>query len=133
MTNFVTDRLVITKKILELANPLYSPSDLKNVYKTWWRSKSSGYGLRLSHEGMLFFEATQIEHWDVDISKDRNYFSQFRYHLALNKSLNCPFYVYLSENAKNASYVRLYDSRVFVLITLHGSLKQFLDSFNKNK
>lgn len=96
----------------------------------WWFTGRSG-GLRLTEEGDRIFRLAEIEYFECPIgSINYNYYG---FVLDLNKKMTCPYYLglYIDEKKqllKGEPIIRLYDSRVAVMVNLYGSLKEYLDS-----
>lgn len=119
MTKFVRDRGLITKKILEIRNPDYNTADYDTALLTWWTNIRSSGGLGLTYNGFVAFHEAGIEHWDLEA--DKAYFSTFKNRLRLDRLFPTPYYQW-------GAKVRIYDSRVFVMVQLHGGLAGYLDS-----
>lgn len=124
MSNFVLDRKIITKKVLDIANPDHTEQDLETAMKLWWANIREGGGLGLSKVGVIYFSLAKLEHWDIAISNHLELFKKFKYQLMLSRKMPCPFYL----NLKTAPYIRIYDSRMVVLINLYGNLLAYLDT-----
>lgn len=129
MSNFVLDRKVIVKKILDNINTDYNQEDIKTAMKSWWTNIRENGGLRLSHTGSIYFSMAGLTHWDIDITKNKNLFKKAKYQILLGTRLPTPFYLH----SKTTPYIRIYDSRIVVLINLHGGLLPYLDTLSQIK
>ena len=99
----------------------------------WWTTGRSSSGLRLSEEGRDAFELAEIEYYEypVYLTKDQQKdFSIKKFTLDLGKKINCPYYIGLKNKKKNSAYIRVYDSKVAMLISLYGNLIDFLYTNN---
>lgn len=105
----------------------YTPEDF--ISKWWYTGRSAG--LRLTEEGDRVFRLAEIEYFEYPVGQlDYNYYG---FVLDLNKKMTCPYYLGLNihnkkQLTKGEAIIRLYDSRVAVMLNLYGSLKEYLDS-----
>ena len=98
-----------------------------NAMKKWWKNPSRDSGLRLSDIGDNEFRRANIEFSDHYVDKIKK--SYYSFVIELSKKIKCPYYIYVSKNKEgNTPYIRLYDSRIAVLLTLYGDLESYLNS-----
>lgn len=88
----------------------------------WWQTGRQD-GLRLSDAGNDAFKLAEIEYFDFEFKQDKPQ-SWHSFLLEINKKMKCPFY--LGKDKK--PYIRLYDSKIAMLLTLYGSLNDYLES-----
>lgn len=108
-----------------------SPTD-KLIFD-WFVTGRAGQGLRLTDAGKVVFEYAKIAHYDFDFtpSKATNNASGWgKFTLILDKKVKCPYYigVKLLENGKKQPYIRLYDNKIAMMMTLYGDLQSYIES-----
>lgn len=124
MISYITSKEEITKKVL----PLTDSTEISNfdyAMKTWWVNIRNTGGLCLTTLGDQMFAQAQIEHYDL-IAGWTSFNGNMAAALMLDRKMPCPYYLYFSNKQK---FVRVYDSRVAMMITLQGGVEKFL----KNK
>lgn len=100
----------------------------KLVFRWWWTGRSTE-GLRLSEEGMTVFSQLDIEYFDFDfpLSAEAHVFIG----VTLGKKISCPYYIGFKNRLYKSAYIRIYDSKIAMLITLYGGLKDYIESNKK--
>ena len=121
MTRFETDKAVIVSAVLKLL-PEDENINHKTAMLTWWSNIRNRGGLGLSHTGDQMFQWAELESYEFEIG-DTNSLGNLAVAMMLNKKMLCPHYFY-SNNRKR--YVRVYDSRIAMLITLCDSIDEYL-------
>jgi hypothetical protein len=118
----------ITQKIY---NSLPSDSPYKNqsldkLNSSWWWTKRSTEGLRLTEEGMNVFKSLELEYFDFDfpLSIDKH----VHVGVILGKKISCPYYIGFKSRYYKSAYIRIYDSRIAMLIALYGTLQEYLEA-----
>ncbi len=110
------------------------PSDdtpIETIIKDWWFTKS-GESLRLTAYGDLAFRHAEIEFFDVPITVTHEKWNSFI--LDCGKKLKCPFFIGIKKNkGPDGPYIRLYDSKIAVMMTLYGDIHSYLDSIKVRK
>lgn len=119
MISYITNKEEITRKILPLIDST-EISDFDYAMKTWWVNIRSTGGLFLSSLGDEMFRLAQIEYHDLTAD-----WGSMAAALKLDRKMPCPYYLYVNNKQK---FIRVYDSRVAMLITLHGSIQNFLQN-----
>jgi hypothetical protein len=53
-----------------------------------------------------------------------------KYTVILDKKVNCPYYVGINvvDNGKKQPYIRIYDHKIAMMMTLYGDFQSYLDS-----
>jgi len=129
MHNNLETKLKITQLVLQqipkdLNYDLSGRSTPFDLITKWWFTGRSG-GLRLTERGDQAFKLAQIEFYDYSVGEVSATFHSFA--LQLSKKIACPYY--LDVNTKKGSLlIRLYDSRVAMMVSLYGNLKDYLES-----
>ena len=129
MTNRQTKES-ITKAVLEqLPTTEYS---LPPVIKEWWMTKSNE-SLRLSAMGDMAFRHAEIEFFDLPFEVKQNNWHKFI--LDCSKKIKCPYFIGVNtkEGNKKTMYIRLYDSKIAVVMTLYGDIHSYLESVKVRK
>jgi hypothetical protein len=122
MISYVTNKEEITRKILPLIDST-EILDFDYAMKTWWVNIRNTGGLCLTSLGDKMFRQAKIECYDL-ILDWTNYSNAGM--LMLDRKMPCPYYIHF---ASKQNFVSVYDSRVAMMITLHGGVEKFL----KNK
>lgn len=117
----------ITEAVLAELPSVQKPLD--KVLFEWWMTASSGSSLRLSDIGDLHFRLAEIEYYQCAIQpiKKESYYS---FIADLSKKIKCPYYLGVNkvEGKKSEPYIRLYDSKIAMMMTLYGDINSYLDS-----
>jgi hypothetical protein len=122
MISYVTNKEEITRKILPLIDST-EILDFDYAMKTWWVNIRDTGGLCLTALGDKVFRQAKIECYDLILGWT-NYSNAGM--LMLDRKMPCPYHIHF---ASKQNFVRIYDSRVAMMITLHGGVEKFL----KNK
>ena len=100
----------------------------------WWQGGRSSSSLRLSEEGFNAFTKAKIAYYEFPLFSNKTDISGIlnnpsSYILSLSKKIKCPFYIMkLRKDAKTEPTIRIYDDKIAMLMTLYGSLQEYLDS-----
>lgn len=123
MTDFVVNKLTLTRKILSLITPEYSERQLEHSVATWWKNKRASGGLALTHKGDESFRLAGLEYFDISCPKQLLWQSDKL--LKLDNYFVSPYYLIYPKNL-----IRVYDSRISILIGLHGDIVSYIDSLS---
>ncbi len=129
MRNNLQAKLKITEVVLKQI-PLHMNYDLSgrstphDFLSKWWYT-GRGDGFRLTALGEQAFALAEIEYYEYPIvlSTTVNAFT-----LDLSKKINCPYYLDMGAKLSSNAKVRLYDSRIAVMVSLYGSFRDYLES-----
>jgi len=91
----------------------------------WWFTGRHGTGLRLTEEGLKAFKLADLEYYDIKFNP-LQWKSVYDLILELNQKINCPYYVHIL--TLPPYYIRLFDSKIAMMVNLYGNLKEYLDS-----
>ncbi len=100
----------------------------------WFITGRTGNGLRLSDAGMTAFNKANIAHYDFEFTPPKNAMNSSswgKYTLAIDKKVNCPYYVGVKQDSitqKKQPYIRLYDNKIAMMMALYGDFQSYLDS-----
>lgn len=129
MSNLKSLKHKITETVLAeipKSHRIYHELPIEDVIFKWWFTGRQD-GLRLTDEGLTAFQLADITFYDYDFMQDGQSYHSFI--LELNKKIQCPYYLGVNKKDKSKSfYIRLYDSRVAMMLGLYGNLKEYLQS-----
>jgi hypothetical protein len=134
MTDRKTLKQIITEAVLaELPENHSIDSTADSLMTRIWASGRQD-GLRLTEYGDFIFRMAEIEYYQCDF-KLRNGISDHAYLLEINKKIKCPYYLGVNkvEGKKKQPYMRLYDSKIAMMIELYGDILTYLDSIKVKK
>lgn len=105
----------------------------------WFVTGRAGEGLRLTDAGKVAFERAKIAHYDFDFTLPSDYRKLnaikivngwAKFTLVLDKKVKCPYYIgtKLVDKGKKETYIRFYDHKIAMLVTLYGDLESYLES-----
>lgn len=124
----------ITVKVIEQlpeAMRMFTPDE---CLRRWWQTGSSGTALRLSEMGDTMFRVAEIEfyQYDFDVKLEEGWHG---YILDMSKKLKCPYYLGVTkqQGKKNKPYIRLYDSKIAMMVSLYGNIDDYLKSVRTGK
>jgi hypothetical protein len=103
----------------------------KLLFKWWMTGRQDG--LRLTDVGDLAFRTAEIEfyQYELKIQPETQYHA---YILELNKKIKCPYYMGLNKDGKKSfPYIRFYDSKIAMMVSLYGNVNEYLDSIKVKK
>lgn len=124
----ITEAVLAEIKELELY-PINSMR-FEGLMSKWWRTGRQG-GLRLSELGAAAFKAAQIEYFDYSFTVPAG-MEYYTFLSNISKKIPCPYYIGARNETraeKYQPYIRIYDSKVAMLISLYGSnLQEYLES-----
>lgn len=129
MNDRATNKKHITEAILaELPEKHRLDSSADELMVRIWASGRQD-GLRLTEYGDFIFRMADIEYYQCDF-KLRDGMSDHAYLLEINKKIKCPYYLGVNkiEGKKKQPYMRLYDSKIAMMIELYGDIITYLDS-----
>ena len=125
---------IITEAVLaELPNNHTVDSSADSLMMRIWVSGRQD-GLRLTEYGDFLFRMAEIEYYQCDF-KLREGTSEHAYVMEINKKIKCPFFLGVNkiEGKKKQPYMRLYDSKIAMMIALYGNIVSYLDSVKVRK
>jgi hypothetical protein len=125
---------IITEAVLaELPNNHSVDSSADSLMMRIWVSGRQD-GLRLTEYGDFLFRMAEIEYYQCDF-KLREGTSEHAYVMEINKKIKCPFFLGVNkiEGKKKQPYMRLYDSKIAMMIELYGNIVSYLDSVKVRK
>ena len=114
----------------------YHSMPIDQVIFKWWLTGRGGQGLRLNDEGLNMFKLAKLEHYDFDLGLDlitmhrKRIMAPEAFVQEIIKKIKCPYYlgVHKVRGAKGEPFIRVYDHKTAMMITLHGNLREYLDA-----
>jgi hypothetical protein len=112
-----------------LKHTLEPNTDVSKLYKRYWVTGRSTKNLRLTEEGKNAFDSLDLEFFEfhIDTKTERYNYDVMN----IGKKLRTPFWVGFRTRFYKSAYIRIYDSKIAMLITLYGSLNEYLNSIKK--
>lgn len=134
MTNRKSVKQQITEAVLAeipRSHRIYHELPIEAVIFKWWFTGRQD-GLRLTDEGVTAFQLADIEFYDHEFSQEGQSYHSFI--MSLNKKIKCPYYLGVNKKDKQKSfYIRLYDSKISMMVKLYGTLEEYLNSIKEKK
>ena len=125
------NKQVITRNVLlELAQEDKTNPSLEEAMKDWWINTRRSGGFRLTDKGNKAFEEARIEVWTISTWKSQpigvplrdEVMSAYKIASLTDKILEKPYYFTRKRE------VKVYDESEAVMISLYGSLEDYLES-----
>jgi len=112
-----------------LKDKLEPNTDISKLYKRYWFTGRSTKNLRLTDEGKNAFDMLDLEYFEFHLNTTTE---KFPYHMVnIGKKLKTPFWIGFRTRYYKSAYIRIYDSKIAMLINLYGSFQDYLDSIKK--
>jgi hypothetical protein len=103
-----------------------------NLLIRWWRTGRQN-GLQLTEYGDQMFRIAEIEFYQYELKLQPEIQYQ-AWVLELSKKIKCPYYIGVNKDGKkNHSFIRLYDSKIAMMISLYGNVNDYLNSIKVKK
>ncbi|NBO35936.1 hypothetical protein EBU91_00090 [bacterium] len=110
----------------------YANITVDKVLLRWWMTGRVSSGMRLTDEGKTCFEIAEIAHYDFDFNYKNK--SPQDLILELNRKITCPYYIGVNtENKVKTAYLRLYDHKIAMMLSLYGNILEYLNSIKEKK
>lgn len=127
-----TLKQTITEAVLAELPEIQEPID--KILFHWWYSANSGDSLRLTDMGDMNFRLAEIEYYQCPLKTNKKQ-GYYAFITDLSNKINCPYYLGVNkvEGQKSEPYIRLYDSKIAMMMTLYGDIHSYLDSIKVRK
>ena len=116
----------ITKAVIKQLND--DTWTLEDAMSKWWMTGRRETGLRLTDMGDLSFRYADLEFYNYDF----NVILDSGWHgfiLEMNNKIKCPYYIGVNKTTdRKQPYIRLYDSKIAIMVSLYGNINEYLDS-----
>lgn len=131
MNNRKSLKQTITEAVMAELHIEDKPVD--KIMFDWWMTGNTGEGLRLTPAGDKALRQADIEFYQCEIKIIGSTYYSFM--VELSKKIKCPYFLGTEkiEGGKATPYIRLYDSKIAMMMTLYGDLRSYLDSIKVRK
>jgi hypothetical protein len=117
-------KYTITKAVMDQLPSNNTP--FETIISDWWFTKS-GDSLRLTPQGDFNFRQAQIEYFDLPVKVKK--INWYKFLIECNKKIKCPYYFSVNKDAESKEpFVRLYDSKIAMMLALYGDIESYLES-----
>jgi hypothetical protein len=127
MNNGLLKQKIVNAVLKQLPEQLRIPEDEAMI--SWWLNIRKDGGLRLSDVGDQVFKMAGIEFFEFPMDPDTHE-SWVHVMIDLNNKVKCPYHITLI--SKKLPTIRIYDSKIAMMIGLYGNIFEYLKSI-KNK
>ena len=127
MTERKSLKRIITEAVLAQLPDQHT--DIEQIMSEWWMTGRQE-GLRLTAQGDVYFKLAEIEFFDCPMDKIPAG-TWYSFILEINKKIKCPYYLHVYnkvEGKKGEPYVRIYDSKIAMMLSLYGDIHSYLES-----
>jgi len=120
---------LITNAVVKQMPEGWTDWTTEEAIKKWWQTGARGDSLRLTEIGDVAFRLGEIEFYEYEFTAKIEG-SYHNYILDLSRKIKCPYYlgVTKSEGKKNRPHIRLYDSKIAIMVSLYGNIDSYLKS-----
>lgn len=99
---------------------------IETIVSDWWFAKS-GDSLRLTPQGDKMFREAEIEFFDLPVKVKKT--NWYKFLTECNKKIKCPYYFSATKGTEaKEPYIRLYDSKIAMMLALYGDIESYLES-----
>lgn len=135
MTKRLIKKQITTAVLKNLPERLQDSQTVEEAMNKWWLNIRNEGGLRLSDLGDSMFRTADIEFFDYDITpgEDSTWGASknwLNFVLELNNKIPCPYYIH---KQNGVAKIRIYDSKVAILISLHGNIFSYIKATKSRK
>lgn len=126
------NKKLYTKKIYDIlpSDNIYKKNSIDKLLFLWWSTGRNSENLRLSDDGNMAFENVNIEFFEYPLfskQEDIQKIKSARFTVDIGKKIKCPWYLGFKNGNKKTAYIRIYDSKTAMLVTLYGSILEYLN------
>jgi hypothetical protein len=117
-------KYTITKAVMDQLP--YNNTPIESNISDWWFTKS-GDSLRLTPRGDFTFREANIEFFDLPVKVKKT--NWYKFLTDCNKKIKCPYYFSVNKDGESKEpFVRLYDSKIAMMLALYGDIESYLES-----
>ena len=99
---------------------------IETIISDWWFTKS-GDSLRLTPQGDIKFKEAEIEYFDLPVKVKKT--NWYKFLTECNRKIKCPYYFSVNKDAESKEpFIRLYDSKIAMMLALYGDIESYLES-----
>lgn len=127
------DKITITNIVynnLPIENP-WKDITIEKCTFSWWATGRASTSLRLTEEGKNAFDLAEIAYYEYPLINNEDDLEKLKltgFTIKLGKKLNCPFYLGLKNRLYKSAYIRLYDSKIAMMINLYGNFYEYFNN-----
>jgi hypothetical protein len=112
--------------------PEHIKINLDDASKHWFVDFRKEGGLRLSDAGDLAFRTADLEFFDFPFTVKDLPDGLSKGLVRLSKRMKCPYYLGTKKvDGKVTGFVRIYDSRIAMMINLYGNFASYIESLRE--
>jgi hypothetical protein len=123
-----TKRLITGAVLAQLPE---QDSPVEDIIFEWWMTGRQE-GLRLTATGDTAFRLAEIEYFNCPADKLPPG-SWYNFLNELTRKMKCPYFLGSTKEEKREPYIRIYDSKIAMMLTIYGSLQEYLESIPVRK
>lgn len=128
-------REVITKAVLQELGVSNSEM-VARAHKTWWSNIRRSGGFRLTAAGDQAFQQADIQcfSYELDLTKQdlSGVGGAVQLMLELDRLVDVPYSFHRQRGTATVVYLRIYDSRVAMMIDLYGGIVDYVQAVKSN-
>lgn len=133
----LTYKELVTEAVLKQLPESGMEMSHADAMKKWWMNFRREGGLRLSELGDLSFRLAEIEFYQYEFNP-KELVAGNTFHVAmmeLDKKIQCPYYMGVdkTDKKKNKPFIRFYDSKIAIMVSLYGDVTGYLNSIKIRK
>jgi hypothetical protein len=124
-------KVIITEAVLEQI-PAYPDRSTEKAIGNWWYTKN-GDGLRLTPIGDTAFRMAEIEFFDLPLKVNQGTWYSFM--VDAGKKIKCPYFISSDKKSSKIQgpFIRIYDSKIAMMIELYGGINNYMDSIKARR
>lgn len=111
----------------------YQNLDLEKISFKWFVTGRTGTGLRLTDEGFKSFSDAGLIYYDFPVKHTLKglFVNPNQFAFIMNKHIKCPYYLGVDKtDSKPRVFIRLYDSKIAMMVSLYGNIEEYLNAQN---
>ena len=102
-----------------------------NVFVRYWVTGRASETMRLTNHGYDVFKSAGLQEYSYrsfvrELTNKLNNIKVNEFTLLLSKQLKCPWYLTIDEPVKDSFTLKIFDSRIAMMINLYGSVEEYL-------
>ena len=128
-----SEKEIITKIVYDSLpdKSIYENYTIEKISFKWFVTGRTGSGLQLTYEGYKCFTEANLTYYDFPVGhKLKDMFANPTVlAMNLNKHIKCPYYMSVErQDNKPVVFIRLYDNKIAMMVTLYGTIEEYLQS-----
>lgn len=132
-----TYKELITEAVIKQLPENTRETSTADAMKRWWKNLRRDGGLGLTEIGDMSFRLAEIEFYQYEFNP-KDLVAGKTFHIAmleLDRKIKCPYYIGIdkSDQKKNKPFIRFYDSKIAMMVSLYGDVSGYLNSIKLRK